>query len=130
MFLSELNKDERKNLIELAYYAAKYNQNFAVEQQHIISNYKRELELPYYKIQGLDFDNIIENFNEKNKYIVFLEIFTLILADEKYDADEQEFMKMLQEALDISDQKKEDIEEWIIDFIDIHNRAQEIIRIS
>ncbi|MGM0411174.1 MAG: hypothetical protein ACQEQF_10495, partial [Bacillota bacterium] len=107
--------------------AANYNQDFAVEQQNVISNYKKELDLPYYKIKGLDFDKIIENFDNKNKYIVFLEIFTLILADEKYDDDEQKFMNKLQEAFGISDEKKDEIGEWIIDFIEVHNRAQKLI---
>lgn len=127
MFLNKLNKSERKNLIELAFYAANYNQDFAIEQQNIITNYKKELNLPYYKIKGLEFEEIIKNFDKRNRYLIFLEIFTLIIADEKYDADERKFINKLQDALDISEEKKEEIKKWIIDFIEIHEKGQKII---
>ena len=127
MFLSDLNKNEREYIIELAYYAANYNQDFTLEQQHVISNYKQELNLPYYKIQGLEFEEIINAFDEENKYIIFLEIFTLIIADEKYDADEQDFIKKLQKALDINKERKEAIEDWVINFIKLFEEGQKLI---
>jgi len=130
LFLNKLNKSERKNLIELAFYAANYNQDFAIEQQNIITNYKKELNLPYYKIKGLEFEEIIKNFDKRNRYLIFLEIFTLIIADEKYDADEREFINKLQAALDISEEKKEEIKNWVIDFIEIYEKGQKIISLS
>ena len=130
MFLERLDKDERESLIELAYYAANYNKKFTIEQQHIIDNFKKELNLPYYKIKGLKLSEIVANFKLKNKNLLFLEVYTLILADKQYDTDEQDFIMKLQKELNISEQKKEKIEQWIIDFIEIHNRALHIVDIN
>jgi len=97
MFLNQLNLEERKAFIELAYYTAKIDNVFADEEKYFIETYKNEAGIEYYDIENYDFDKIVSKFkNKRVKNIVLLEITALIYADKKVTIEESNLLKDLQ----------------------------------
>ncbi len=128
MYLERLNRREKEMIIELAFHGANYNKDFSKPQQNLIENYKREMDLAYYRIEEKEFEDIVSVFdNDVIRNTVFLEIFALILSDNKFDNEEQDFIKKLQTSFSISDAKRDKFQQWIQDFIKLFAQGQELI---
>ena len=128
MFLNQLNLEERKAFIELAYYSANINNDFAEEQKYFIEIYKQEAEIQYYDIENHDFNEMTSKFkNKKSKNIVVLEITALIHSDKKVTIEESDLLKELQKKLDFTDEEMKTAENWVKNYFDLLEKGYKFI---
>lgn len=132
MYLRELNREEQKYFLELAYCAANYNDIFAEEQKGLIKEYRTEMLLDEeeYKLNELDLNDILnffEDSSQKTKNAIFLEIMALILSDNRYDEKEREVISTIKDRLNILDEKHDKAVQWVEDMQNIYMRAEEFV---
>ena len=118
MFLELLNRKEKENFLELAYYVAQCDSNFVQEEQDWIRVYREEMKLNDYKLKGKNLDEVIDELNGSSflsKTSIFLEILDLILADLDYNGDEQRVVAKIREKWNINDEQFDSIVFWLKD---------------
>lgn len=118
MYLHLLNQNEQENFLELAYFIANCDNEFHENERRLIESYRQEMKLydTGYAIKGKDIEEIfkeLEDSNIRSKTAMFLEIMALVLADFKYDGNEQLVVETLTEKWKISERKKKAVEKWL-----------------
>lgn len=84
MFLNRLSMSEREAFLELAYYIANVDSDFADTEAEIIAKYCMEMQLDDIEFNASAFDlhTCLNSFeSEGSKKIVLLEIMALVYAD-------------------------------------------------
>ena len=107
MFLKMLSDESQKVFLQTCVLAAKANGVVAKEEQAMMSEYCHEMGRME-QISWVDvpkesvFQNVSKISSDKEKKIILLEILGLVKADNVYDAQEQEFVAELVEAMGLS----------------------------
>jgi len=114
MFLNCLNLEEKKMFLELAFYVANVDGDFAETEHDMMNIYRSEMMLgeSEYKIQNTNITKILEffeNSSTKIQHFVFVEIIGIVLADEKYDNAERKIVSTLKEKFSILDEEEQKI---------------------
>mgnify|MGYP006303522963 CR=1 FL=1 len=131
MYLARLNEQERKNFLNLAYYTANVDEDFSIAEENLIDDYRKEMELFDYEPEKIEFEEGIEFFADKaeeKKNIIFIETFALVMADANYEKKEKDLINKMQQKFGFSDEKTDQLCQWVKDVIDIY--AREIGRAS
>ncbi len=131
MYLNRLKQKEKENFLELAYYIANIDDDFAQEEENLIFTYRKEMELEDYEAKGIDFKQILNYFSNKNKEvknIVFIESFALILADFSYDEEEEKFVNKMKETFAFSNKKKDELCQWVKDVIETYKKGEKLLK--
>lgn len=110
MFLQSLNTDARELFLDLCIHAAMANKVLAVEEKKAIDDFCFELciDSPRYEASK-SLDEVLQELGKmcsrSEINIIFIEILALLMTDEEFDADEKSFVKAMQDALGVSDEK-------------------------
>ena len=133
MYLSRLGKKEKENFLELAYYAANYNEILSDEEKTLIEEYRKEMLLTEndYEIKDKDINQLLDFFNNRTqttKNIVFLEILSLLLSDTIYDEEEKKFISLLQDSLNISEKNHDKIINWVYEIQELYSWSENFIK--
>ena len=118
MFLEFLNRHEKENFLDLAYYVAHCDSDFASAEKKWIRTYRNEMNLNNHEVKNRDLDTIIEDFSDSSflsKTSILLEIMDLILSDYNYDGNEQKVVQKLRESWKINNEQFESIVFWLKD---------------
>lgn len=112
MFTDVLQEDEKKDFLELIYKMANVDDDYAEEEQFVVEKYKLELgltDIPDTK----NVDDILVAFgtkSEETRKTVFFELYTMILADDVIEDEEEEFIGKVKNAFGLDDAVVEAIE--------------------
>lgn len=130
MFLQELNKDEQKSFLELAYLVARSNGVVDETEKKMLDTYKQEMEITIdlENIQVRDLEEILPVFKEqKIKRIVFLEAIAIAFADGIYHEEQKQLISRLKDGFEISQEEYEEFKGWIIKINSLYTQAVELI---
>ncbi len=131
MYLSELNIGEKKNFLELAFYAMGLNGEHKQEEQQIFNSFINECELSSYepkKQQNIEsVIKVIAKSANKNKRIVLIELFGIILADNEFCDAEEAFIEKLSLSLKFDDYQVKKIKRWVEAMNDIVQEGFQLI---
>lgn len=124
MFLDELNVKERKNFLELAYYAMNVDGKVWDEELEVFNNFRAEARLSEedYSIQNKDIDLIIREFQSSTKKIkkaVLFELFGIILSNDEYHENQEGLVNKLIEKWNFRNYHANKIRRWVEDFNDM-----------
>lgn len=118
MFLSELNNQEAIAFLNLVESFAKVDKVFAKEEEELIKDYVKELNLNNSEILSLDVNTATDNLSEsprRIKNIVFFELVGLALIDGEYEDAEIKFLANLADKFSISKEKLSSFVDFFID---------------
>ena len=93
MFLSRLNKREKKVFLQLAHYIASVDGEYSAEEELGIYRFCQEMKISDIEFDPENFDSNIslkEIKNKKSQKIVILELLALIYSDNKYKSKEKQ----------------------------------------
>ena len=128
MFLNQLNLEQRKAFIELAYYTANVDGVFADEEKYLIEIYKSEAGISYYDCKGSNVLQVVPTFDtKKSQLVVLLEITALIYSDDKITIEESKLLKELQESFKFSDDELKKATIWVEKYATIQNEGFKFI---
>jgi uncharacterized tellurite resistance protein B-like protein len=122
MFLVELNEKERKTFLGLALHAMKSSGTVTDEEKAIFQSYAYECEMPEYETKAGALSTLVraaKAFTKSKRRIILMELWGIILADDKVDESEAEWMNQLSSDLDFSAAQARRLERWAKDFIDM-----------
>jgi hypothetical protein len=122
MFLVELNEKERKVFLDLALHAMKSSGTVTDEEKTIFQSYAYECELPEYEAKAGELRSLVrsaKSFTKSKRRIILMELWGIILADDKVDVSEAEWMNQLSSDLDFSGAQARRLERWAKDLIDV-----------
>ena len=130
MYLDRLNEKERKKFLNLAYYAANVDEEFSIEEENLIDNYRKEMGLFDYEPEKVEFEEGLEFFADKEvekKNIIFIETFALVMADASYEKKEKDLINKMQQKFSFTDEQADELCQWVKDVIDIYARGEELV---
>jgi hypothetical protein len=132
MFLDLLETKEQEKFLELAYFVANYNDDFAEEQQQLINEYRKEMLLTEdeYQIKGKEEKNIIKDFSkyeEDKKKMIYIETISLLLSDNKFDEKEKEIAEYIKNEFDLSQTFYDKAFNWVKDMFELYNRVDDLV---
>jgi hypothetical protein len=114
MFLNQLNEEQKENFLELAYYAANINNDFAEEQKQMLDSYKLETSMTSYVIQEKKIDEIVAPFTDtKSKKIALLEAIAILYSDKKITPEESDLMDQFTTLFSSSQEDIDFIKKWV-----------------
>ncbi|RTR39751.1 hypothetical protein EKG38_08110 [Shewanella canadensis] len=117
MYLSELSVAERKNFLELAYFAMGLNGSYKDQEKAIFESFTHECGMPSYQLKKQDeIDYVIKLLTRsevKNRRIVLVELFGIVLADNEFCTVETEFMLKLAAAFGIEEFELKRLQRWV-----------------
>ena len=111
MFLFKLNQDNKRLFLQLSTHVVALSTNGPTKcQEDIIKDQRDELGIPDYEIEiNTDVDTLLKeikgNSSKEEIEITLFEIIVLVMCNDTPDLLQGEFIKKLQEALDISKEK-------------------------
>lgn len=118
MLLHLLADDLRGTFIELATYVSLIDNNFAESEQLVISQFRKEMNLPEtdYQVANLEFDVILSRLSaidNQYKKIIILEILAIVWADGSFNEAEKKVFKSLCNKLEISSKTIKLMKSWV-----------------
>lgn len=132
MYLAQLDINKRELFLDLSIYGAISNNKFATEQKNIIDAYCVEMGLPesdYTPVR--DLENVLKEIKDTctttELNIILIELTALIMGDGIFDTLEQDFMKKIQNAFGVSDEKIEKTFFAIKQLLKSYNMLNEIL---
>jgi hypothetical protein len=113
MFLRGLNEEKKQLFLELCVHAALANHIIAEQEHAAMQYFAAEMGLSEYPTKiSIPLDDLLEDINSKctreEINIFVLETVGLVLSDHIYDADEQKFIKTLEQRFSVSSEKMEE----------------------
>lgn len=109
MFLSSLDDESKRNFLELAYKLAVSDNDYSESENDILNSFESEMgvtEIP----DTSTVDDLIAYFSRKDltvQRIVWLELYGMIMADDKITNEEQEIRSKIEKQFTL---QKEDFE--------------------
>ncbi|MBV4416537.1 hypothetical protein [Clostridium tyrobutyricum] len=95
MFLNGLTQEERTKFMELVYYIANIDGDYAEEEKELIKNYQVELNMSVLPKMTDSIDDLVSYFAGKSeglKKIIIFEIYGLIMSDDSISPKEKEIV--------------------------------------
>lgn len=126
MFLKEFNKEEAKAFINLVNQFANVDDNLVKEEEKLIKEYKKELNIEEDYDLVLAYDDVISilrRSSERIKKIVYFELVGLALIDGNYEDIEVDFLDKIAIDLDINRSMK-------IEFANFFSNFKEVSELS
>ena len=131
MYLNLLNKEEQVGFLQLAYHVVHIDNKLDERENAILQSYQLEMGLSEeIGMNNIDFNNVVSIFQKSNKRsqnAVLQEICCLIFADGIYHKNEDELLRKLQKAFDITDEKVEACKQWAQQVLKIYSRGEELL---
>lgn len=131
MYLSELNIGEKKNFLELAKFSMGLNGVHKEEEREVFASFLNECDLTDFKVQKQDnIDSVIKvlgKSNTKNKKILLIELFGILLADGTVCDEEAAFMDKLANAFGFEEYQVRKIQRWVEAMNDIVEEGYNLI---
>ncbi len=125
MFLAELQPEEKKAFIELAYLIAKIDGKYSVFESKTIKEYQKELEIEDYTIRGISIENILEEFkNERSKNIVLTELLRLIYSDGVFHDQERESVSIIKKHFGFNPNDYDSFKDWVLKIKELKNYSE------
>ncbi|MDD6991511.1 MAG: hypothetical protein PUI48_06765 [Oscillospiraceae bacterium] len=132
MYLNRLNEEQKNLFIDLCIHASLANNNFADEEKNMIDLYCEEMNLKEHRYTANNsMDDAVSKLvaistNEELR-IVLLEISALIISDNVYDNDEQNFMNSLVERIGFSEDKVSEMMGCLNELTAVYNRLNMLV---
>lgn len=131
MFLKEFNKEESKAFINLVNQFANVDDNLVKEEEKLIKEYKKELNIEEDYDLVLAYDDVISilrRSSERIKKIVYFELVGLALIDGNYEDIEVDFLDKIAIDLDINRSMKIEFANFFYNFKEVSELSLAEIR--
>jgi len=122
MFLNILDKNERKNFLELATIAIKTDGDMNASESAVFETYRMEMGIQEYILQNKDYDQLLTSFNVSSKKVkraIMIELAGVLDADEEVNEIEQKWIKKIGADLGFSETEIRKMVRWAEDFNDL-----------
>lgn len=115
MFLTELQLEEKKAFLELAFLMAKIDGKHSIYENPVIDEYQKEMEIEDYTVKGDTIENILKVFKkERSKNIVLSEILRLIFSDGVYHDLERESVRFIKNYFGFDSSEYDSFKDWVL----------------
>lgn len=131
MYLFQLDTTERECFLELAWHIVAADGQLVEAEKEILQSYVNECELPAFKPAGKPIGVLLDVLKQSTKdkrRIVCVELFGIVMADQKYQQAEKELMKRIGEAFVIGATEMEQLKDWSARFTAIIAEGQKLIQ--
>ena len=122
MFLNILDKNERKNFLELATIAIKTDGDMNASESAVFETYRMEMGIQEYILQDKNYDQLLTSFNVSSKKVkraIMIELAGVLDADEEVNEIEQKWIKKIGADLGFSETEIRKMVRWAEDFNDL-----------
>lgn len=115
MFLAELQPQEKKAFLELAYLVASADGHLTPKEEALLEEYKKEMVMEEsHKIENLSFEKIVSQFqSERSKNIALTELLSLIFSDGVYHEEERKSIQMIKEHFGFNPNQFNSFKDWV-----------------
>lgn len=130
MFLHELNENECKNFLELAYLAVKSSGEILDEEMEVFESYAYECGLPEYSPEGESVDAVSKALKDSTpqvKKIILTELMGIWAADNRWDDSEMNMLYSLGESFGIPETMTNRLRRWAKEMRELIAEGYEMI---
>jgi tellurite resistance protein len=132
MFLKSLSQREKEAFLELAYYMANIDGDFAKEEREMIDFYLLEMEIEdnitLNSIRSLD--EILGEFQSQySKKVAMLEIIGIVYSDDILDESEDEVLREMARRFNFSNTTLEIYKNWTKSMLALTNQGHLLLEI-
>lgn len=129
MFLNQLSEKEKRAFISLGIHVAKSDGIFVEEEQKMLKEYCKEMEIEYLdSVQPMLIDELVQLYSESKghiKKIILFELLGLAYSDGKYHDTEKVFISEFAKKIGLCDT---DVEKATRLFIKYFTLVEEIVQ--
>ena len=134
MFLSYLNDEAKELFMDVALNVAAINQEITEDEKKTLDLYYQELGIEHrgYKARQNEYDTVqklSKTTNLVEKKIVVFECVAIAYADGVIDMAENQYLKDMCDAFDMSTEILEAMKNLIVELVDVHTRIYNIVGI-
>ena len=121
MFLGNLAENEKAAFLCLAENIIKADGITSDSETAILNNFIQELHIKDEKssLSVEESYNIFADSDELTRRGIYIELFSLAMADNTYDATEKDFLKIVSLRLNLSMDFIQRAEEWLIEYLNV-----------
>ncbi|MBT3380740.1 MAG: hypothetical protein HN742_26830 [Lentisphaerae bacterium] len=130
MFLHELNEDEHRAFLELAYNAVKSSGKILDEELDVFRSYAYECEIPDYEPTGEDVDAVVEKLKASTpqvKKVILTELMGIWAADNRWDDGEMDMMYHVGQSFGVPDTMTNRLRRWAKELRELVAEGYELI---
>lgn len=134
MFLTELTLNDRKDFLDLAYFAMGINGEYKEDEKQIFDAFIHECELSEYEPENQDNIKIkIKKLSKKSskvKRIVLIELMGILLADGEICDAEAEFLDTLGSKFEFESYEVKRVQRWVENMNDLVSEGYRMIEVD
>lgn len=132
MYLSQLNKEEKTLFLGLAYAIATADRDYSIEEQNMIAEYCREMQVEFDEktiIKSLDciIETVNKISNTRVKKIFVFEAIGLAMVDKNYDDKERKIVSYMRNEFNLEKEFLQKCESAINEYIEFQNRINNLV---
>ena len=128
MYLEELQEAQKQLFLDLCIIISNSDTEFSYQEKRMIQHICREMDIP----EKYDTESVLEevikqlaeNSTEREKRIIIIEAAGIIMADNKYVAEEKNIVLLLSEAFGISMEEIENMIEIIGELYAVYKKSK------
>lgn len=132
MYLAVLNEKQKKLFLELAYDLVFIDGKYSTEEQNMMKEYCREMNLDFSvcnlhrEINNILNELVVECTAYEKRIIVF-ELIGLALVDNRYDKKEKELIRLVMDRFDIVEEFEKKCEDMLAEYLILQKRMNDIV---
>ena len=131
MFLEKLNRQQKKLFMDLAIKAAEANGVVEYKEKRMLDFFAMEMQIETKYSTDLDVEYIIKELVKISSAsvlrIITLEILAIMISDNEFDAQEENFINNMIQKFNISKNVEEQILETLTGYVGLYNKLKELI---
>ncbi len=126
MYLNNLSEQQKNLFIDICVHTANVDGNFSDDEKHLIKQFCEEMDIDvrYEANKSVDdaVDALLEISSQTELKIILIELISLILADNKFDRFEEQFMNRFTEKIRLSQDDYSEIFDTIKQLVSIYTK--------
>lgn len=126
MYLSILEREQKKLFYQLAVAIASVDGVCSDEEKIMLNSYCKEMDLKYPEIDIKPIDEILQKLNEitniQEKKIIIFEVVGLVLADKVCNVKEEEVLRNIEKEFDMDSNYTNKCKELILEYLRLQEK--------
>lgn len=132
MYLAVLNGKQKKLFLELAYDLVFADGKYSTEEQNMMKEYCKEMNLDFSvcnlhrEINNI-LDELVVECTAYEKRIIVFELIGLALVDNRYDEKEKKLIRLVMDRFDIVEEFEKKCEDMFTEYLILQKRMNDIV---
>ena len=133
MFLNKLDEESKKVFLQLAYYVAKCDESISNTEETLISQFRKEIDMPESDYNPEDFslvEAIAKITNKEYQKIILMELMAIVYADNVMHVAEKEIIDTIVDEWCINSSLAVVYGEWAKGLLSLYTQGEALLELN